>query len=289
VDAKYWVAQLDATLTDEYSLGALATGIVKNTTTTGVPSIAVAGTDYQAPDDGLTNLAGVAMAADEFYYTSADNVHVAASVTAFARTILDDATAAAVRTTLALGTAAVEPVATFMQAANNLSDLASAATARTNLEIENVASDLIILQDQKAAGTNGGPFTLGAWQTRDLNTEVGDTGNHCTLAANQFTLSPGTYRIKATVPAYKVDNHKARLYNITDGSTVLAGTSASCSATDNTVTCSFIEGVFTLATAKILEIQHQCETTRAADGCGHAFDFGVNELYTSVKLEREAG
>lgn len=60
----------------------------------------VIGTDVQAYDVGLNNLAGVAMAADKFYYTSADNTHVAASVTAFARTILDDADAATVLGTI---------------------------------------------------------------------------------------------------------------------------------------------------------------------------------------------
>ena len=61
VGAKYIVQQADATLTAEQSLGALATGIVKNTTTTGVLSIAVAGTDYAAAshthaESDVTNL-----------------------------------------------------------------------------------------------------------------------------------------------------------------------------------------------------------------------------------------
>ena len=38
------------------SLSSLTTGILKNTTSTGIPSIAVAGTDYQAPYANLTNI-----------------------------------------------------------------------------------------------------------------------------------------------------------------------------------------------------------------------------------------
>jgi hypothetical protein len=49
VDAKYIVQTANGTLTNEQVLGSLATGLVKNTTTTGVLSIAVAGTDYVAP------------------------------------------------------------------------------------------------------------------------------------------------------------------------------------------------------------------------------------------------
>lgn len=45
-DAKYLVQTADATLTNEQAMGALATGLVKNATTTGVQSIATANTDY---------------------------------------------------------------------------------------------------------------------------------------------------------------------------------------------------------------------------------------------------
>lgn len=49
VAAKYIVQTADSELSGEQALGALATGILKNTTTTGVLSIATAGTDYYNP------------------------------------------------------------------------------------------------------------------------------------------------------------------------------------------------------------------------------------------------
>lgn len=49
-DAKYIVQQADSVLTNEQAMGALTTGLVKNTTSTGVQSIAVAGTDYVATE-----------------------------------------------------------------------------------------------------------------------------------------------------------------------------------------------------------------------------------------------
>lgn len=51
----------DAGLTGAQFLGALGTGIVKNTTTTGVLSIATAGTDYLTPTGSGTGLSGVAL------------------------------------------------------------------------------------------------------------------------------------------------------------------------------------------------------------------------------------
>jgi hypothetical protein len=48
-DAKYIVQQANGDLSAEQALGALSTGILKNTTTTGVLSIATEGTDYYKP------------------------------------------------------------------------------------------------------------------------------------------------------------------------------------------------------------------------------------------------
>lgn len=47
-------------LSNEFALSTLATGILKNTTTTGVPTIAAAGTDYVAP--GAASASGLTMA-----------------------------------------------------------------------------------------------------------------------------------------------------------------------------------------------------------------------------------
>ena len=55
----------------------------------------VIGTNVLAYDVGIQNLAGVSMAANKMYYTSGDNVHVATDLTAFGRTWLGYADAAA--------------------------------------------------------------------------------------------------------------------------------------------------------------------------------------------------
>jgi len=168
--------------------------------------------------------------------------------------------------------------------------------SKTVVTIPGGVGDYIMLSDRKSSGTNGGTFTSGAWRTRDLNTENADAGGHCSLSSNEFTLAAGTYRITASAPAYWVGTHKARLYNVTDaavqqdvGSNDMYGTSEYSRAggtTDHAQTHSFIKGRFTIASSKVLRIEHRCTTTYATLGFGVASSL-ASEVYTIVELIKE--
>lgn len=196
-------------------------------------------------------------------------------------------TPAAFRTTIGLGTAATLPSGSFLQAANNLSDIPNPATARANLGITS-SLDYVLIQDQSGAAS--GTFTSGAWRTRNLSAEVSDVGNHAVLAANQVTLKAGTYRFRGIAPAHKVDGHQVRLQNITAGTTIAFGTSAYCSSaaglgTENN-TYSEVVGRVTFAVDSVVELQHQCVTTQATDGFGLFAGFGGN-VYSSLEFWKE--
>jgi hypothetical protein len=150
------------------------------------------------------------------------------------------------------------------------------------------ALDYIVLKDLKPSGTQGGTATAGSWETRTLNTEEADTGNHCTLASNQFTLLAGTYRIRAIAQAGQNNGHQAKLRNVTDGTDTIFGTSMYCSTTANYPTHSEIVGRFTIAGTKTFEIQHKVAVTLSGYGYGIALSFGT-EVYTIVELWREIG
>lgn len=88
------------------------------------------GSDVQAYDAGLASISGLTTAADRMIYTTASDTYAVTPLTAFARSILDDADAASVRATIGAGVGGGDLVAS-----NNLSDLANATTARTNLGV----------------------------------------------------------------------------------------------------------------------------------------------------------
>ena len=68
-------------------------------------STALSNLGGQPLDTGLTSIAALTTAADKLPYTTASDVYAVTDLTSFARTLLDDATAGAMRTTLGLGDA----------------------------------------------------------------------------------------------------------------------------------------------------------------------------------------
>jgi hypothetical protein len=150
--------------------------------------------------------------------------------------------------------------------------------------------ELLHVRDEKANNTAGGGFTSGSFQTRTLNTVMTNEISGASLASNQITLPSGTYFINSSSPAVYVQQHKAKLRNITDSSDTLIGTSefSSNGIPDYVATCSFVIGRFTIASSKTFEIQHRCIATRGGDGFGNASNFSVVEVYTDVQIWKVA-
>jgi hypothetical protein len=167
---------------------------------------------------------------------------------------------------------------------------ASAAIASTKLSgvQGKFESALLHVRDEKSATTTGGTFTSGAFQTRTLNTSVTNEISGASLASNQITLPSGTYYIYATVPGYAVNNHKAKLRNITDSADTIIGTNARADTNYNGFTTSFVTGRFTIAATKTFEIQHRSSFTLATEGFGGASSFSVIEVYTDVQIWKVA-
>ena len=146
-------------------------------------------------------------------------------------------------------------------------------------------SSYVHLVDKKGSGVTGGASVAGAWRQRDLTDEIADTGGVCTLAANQFTLDAGTYRIFASTPIFRAQ-HQSRLYNVTDASMELLGVNAwNENAAPEAETHGFIFGRFTIAAQKTFEVQYRV-SGNDADGLGEDHNWGDN-IYTVVELWKE--
>lgn len=166
----------------------------------------------------------------------------------------------------------------------------SASGGDVDLSVSSGASSYARIIESQTSGTDGGTFTLGAYRTRVLNTVAEDDDSIVTsLSSNQFTLAAGTYRIRAMAPGAFVDHHKARLQNITDGTTEILGTSADSTSTSSRHTNhSYVLGRFTIASSKTFELQHRCSVTGSTVGFGESCGFGDDEIYTVVELWKEA-
>jgi hypothetical protein len=178
-----------------------------------------------------------------------------------------------------------------------------------------LASPYLEIHDKK--NSDGGTFSPGSWQTRDLtNTIHDDFAVSVDLGNNQFIIPAGTYQIEATAPAVEVGSHTTRLADVTDaagdnGTTVVLGTAEFAPDTDlwrgdgnqvgsspgdpaalavaaSAQTRSKIEGRFTITRSTKLEIQHRCEIEKITDGygiSGNFYDTGfVGNVYTSMRM-----
>ena len=145
-----------------------------------------------------------------------------------------------------------------------------------------------IICDEKANDTAAGAFTSGDWRTRDLNTEIADPDGIVSISSNQFTLGAGTYLIEASSPAFDCNRHQTRLYNATTTTVVQYGQAMSGSSTYSGLNNSCVYARTTITGDTAFEIQHQCQTTKTTTGFGLDNEFGCDQIYTVVKIYKEA-
>jgi hypothetical protein len=155
------------------------------------------------------------------------------------------------------------------------------------------SSGYMLVTQEAAMGVGGGSSVAGTFVTRALNTVRANTIAGASLASSQITLPPGTYRIRAVVPANGVNLHTARFYSVTDGSSVIFGTSENCSSfaatpSETVQTSSHIFGRLVLTSTKVFEVRHICQETVANVGLGSPYAVSTAEVYATLEIVKES-
>jgi hypothetical protein len=147
---------------------------------------------------------------------------------------------------------------------------------------EESMNGLILLEDVRGSGVNGGDFTSGAKRTRTVNTEVIDSENRCSIASNQITLLAGTYRFDVKAIVNACGSHQLYLQNITDTTTPITGLMGFASPFTGGPLgdVAILQGEITIAATKTFELQHQCSNTQSSWGMGLTGGFGTNKYLT---------
>lgn len=165
--------------------------------------------------------------------------------------------------------------------------LALASALSTHISDKDMHPQFARYWDQKASGTDGGTFTLGAWRTRDLNQNDDPTANIIFAPSSnrmRFTAT-GYYLIIASAPHHRVGRNRIRMYNQTT-----AQYYDGVADYDHTTYGGGIATLFCVinvtSTSQYWVLQHRSEATQGTNGFGVAASFGSYENYAQVIVIR---
>lgn len=143
-----------------------------------------------------------------------------------------------------------------------------------------------ILRDIKTpSGTNGGTFTSGSWQTRDLNMIEGNNVDiWITLSGNSFSLKEGNYKLSGVSSSYGVGDNQTRIFNTTTNTPEFYSTNSTSNLLSQSLT--YITGNISVPSGgNSYILQHFCQNTQLDNGFGVSNGFGFSETYSTINIE----
>lgn len=145
-----------------------------------------------------------------------------------------------------------------------------------NLSIAN----LLHIQDQKTAGTNGQTINVATLTTRDLNTVI--TNNiGASLSSSLITLQAGTYFVDAKLNVHGGNQARCTLRNNSDNSIILASMTTQSNTTNTTTSLACISGIITIPIATAVKFS---QYNNALGLAGAGFNVSSPEIYADIKI-----
>lgn len=143
---------------------------------------------------------------------------------------------------------------------------------------------MFIAVDVKSQNTAGGAASAATWHKRDLNSiNMQHPVGTATLSSNEVTVGPGVWLFQWEAPAYAVNLHKTRLWNVTDSTSLSYGSIERANSSQSNLTWSRGWCLAVFDDPKTLFIEHYTVSARATDGLGPPLNLsGIDEYYASL-------
>lgn len=149
-------------------------------------------------------------------------------------------------------------------------------------------SQFATFNETQANNTDGGASVATTFTTRVLNTTVVNDITGCSLATNQVTLPSGSYVVTVLSPFRNTNLTKIRLFNVTDSTTTAIGQNTNMDSAGAVGGVATLQAQFTIAASKAFAVQYYCQSAVATFGLGRAVNASVNEIYTTIQIQKIA-
>jgi hypothetical protein len=163
----------------------------------------------------------------------------------------------------------------------------------TTVEVKRLEGAAVLgvlhVRDERASGTHGGGISATTWTVIPVSTIVSNSILGASLASNQITLPPGSYRITAgsTIHIDAAVARKFRVRNVTGGVTVALSQSAYL-AGSNTSIVGTTGDLITVSVTSTFELQYWAGAAQATYGLGVAASSGELEVYAVAHITKVA-
>jgi len=216
--------------------------------------------------------------ANQVLTANQQNLSAGTGVPVFATTVTRDAAFGGSNKALAEGQLA------YIEASNIVQYYDGAAWATVGPSTSQFAT----FNETQANNTDGGASVGTTFTTRVLNTTVVNDITGCSLATNQVTLPAGSYIATVFSPLRNTNLSKIRLFNVTDSTNTAIGQNCNVDSSASVGAVVTLQAQFTITGSKAFAVQYYCQSAVATFGLGRAVNAGVNEVYTTIQIQKIA-